>query len=101
MSNLNKAQIVKIFTNNIGSYIGYGDIQEVITGITFLFWNAKYIDKKLRPEIQNQNDLVYYLDDKSGINSAIGKEILDAYFELKTNRSNANSIPVEQPNKAQ
>lgn len=40
-------------------------------------------------------------DDKSGINSAIGKEILDAYFELKTNRSNTNSIPVEQPNKAQ
>jgi len=40
-------------------------------------------------------------DDKSGINSAIGKEILDAYFELKTKRSGGNPVPVEQPNKAQ
>ncbi|HDR5138326.1 TPA: hypothetical protein QCS04_004804, partial [Bacillus anthracis] len=40
-------------------------------------------------------------DDKSGINSAIGKEILDAYFELKAKRAGGNPVPVEKPNKAQ
>lgn len=35
-------------------------------------------------------------NDKSGINSAIGKEVLDAYFDLKTQRSGVSPVPVTQ-----
>lgn len=62
---------------------------------------AGYAPYDADPEVAFSVVVPWVNDDKSGINSAIGKEILDAYFELKTNRSNTNSIPVEQPNKAQ
>lgn len=61
MSKERKNKVMNAFKNNIGSYIGYGDIQEVITGITFLFWNAKYVEKKEVPQINDQHVLDVYL----------------------------------------
>ena len=61
MSKERKNKVMNAFKNNIGSYIGYGDIQEVITGITFLFWNAKYVEKKEVPQTNEQHVLDVYL----------------------------------------
>ena len=61
MSKVTKAQIVNVFTSNIGGYVGYGDIQEVITGLTFLYWNAKFVIKKPVPQTTDQNVLDSYL----------------------------------------
>ncbi len=62
---------------------------------------AGYAPYDADPEVAFSVVVPWVNNDKSGVNSAIGKEILDAYFDLKAKRSNANSVPVEQPNKAQ
>ncbi|KFM99766.1 penicillin-binding protein 2 [Bacillus clarus] len=62
---------------------------------------AGYAPYDADPEVAFSVVVPWVNNDKSGINSAIGKEILDAYFELKSKRFNANPVPVEQPNKAQ
>ena len=40
-----KKEIVDVFKRNIQKYISQEDLQEVITSITYLFWNAKYVMK--------------------------------------------------------
>ena len=62
---------------------------------------AGYAPYDADPEVAFSVVVPWVNDDKSGINSAIGKEILDAYFELKAKRAGGNPVPVEQPNKAQ
>lgn len=61
MSKFSKTQITNVFISNIGGYVGYGDIQEVITGLTFLYWNAKFVMKKPVPQTMDQNILDSYL----------------------------------------
>lgn len=62
---------------------------------------AGYAPYDADPEVAFSVVVPWVNDDKSGINSAIGKEILDAYFELKAKRAGGNPVPVEKPNKAQ
>ena len=47
---------------------------------------AGYAPYDADPEVAFSVVVPWVNDDKSGINSAIGKEILDAYFELKAKR---------------
>lgn len=37
----------------------------------------------------------WVINDKSGINSDIGKEVLDAYFELKNKRLTGETIKID------
>ncbi|MCU5461928.1 MULTISPECIES: penicillin-binding protein 2 [Bacillus cereus group] len=47
------------------------------------------------PEVAFSVVVPWVINDKSGINSDIGKEVLDAYFELKTNRLSGEVSKVE------
>lgn len=55
---------------------------------------AGYAPYDADPEVAFSVVVPWVNDDKSGINSAIGKEILDAYFELKAKRA-AEQGPVK------
>ncbi|SDY93777.1 penicillin-binding protein 2 [Bacillus sp. 166amftsu] len=62
---------------------------------------AGYAPYDAEPEVAFSVVVPWVNDDKSGINSKIGREVLDAYFELKAKRVDGNPVPVEQPNKPQ
>ncbi|NWK69621.1 penicillin-binding protein 2 [Bacillus paramycoides] len=47
------------------------------------------------PEVAFSVVVPWIIDDKSGINSAIGKDILDAYFELKNQRLSEGTAKVD------
>ena len=38
--------IINLFKNNVKGYLAINDIQEIITCITYLFWNSKYVVKE-------------------------------------------------------
>ncbi|MFJ8414685.1 peptidoglycan D,D-transpeptidase FtsI family protein [Bacillus paramycoides] len=63
---------------------------------------AGYAPYDADPEVAFSVVVPWVNNDKSGINSAIGKEILDAYFDLKAQRSGVSAVPVaQQPNNVQ
>ncbi|PDZ71064.1 peptidoglycan D,D-transpeptidase FtsI family protein [Bacillus pseudomycoides] len=62
---------------------------------------AGYAPYDSDPEVAFSVVVPWVNDDKSGINSKIGREILDAYFDLKVKRMGGNPVPMEQPNKQQ
>ncbi|MGE6363797.1 peptidoglycan D,D-transpeptidase FtsI family protein [Bacillus paramycoides] len=63
---------------------------------------AGYAPYDADPEVAFSVVVPWVNNDKSGINSAIGKEILDAYFDLKAQRSGVSVVPVaQQPNNVQ
>ncbi|MFB6731629.1 peptidoglycan D,D-transpeptidase FtsI family protein [Bacillus mobilis] len=49
------------------------------------------------PEVAFSVVVPWVINDKSGINSDIGKEVLDAYFELKNKRLSRESPKIEDP----
>ncbi|PFS62609.1 penicillin-binding protein [Bacillus cereus] len=49
------------------------------------------------PEVAFSVVVPWVINDKSGINSDIGKEVLDAYFELKNKRLNGESPIIDDP----
>ena len=57
---------------------------------------AGYAPYDADPEVAFSVVVPWVNNDKSGINSAIGKEVLDAYFDLKTQRSGVSPVPVTQ-----
>ena len=50
-------EIVELFKKNIGKYISQEDLQEIITSITYLFWNAKFVMKNDFEKELNNNDI--------------------------------------------
>ncbi|RHW05921.1 peptidoglycan D,D-transpeptidase FtsI family protein [Bacillus cereus] len=53
------------------------------------------------PEIAFSVVVPWLKHDNKGINSMIGKEVLDAYFDLKKQRINGGATSIESPNKNQ
>ncbi|WP_448162433.1 peptidoglycan D,D-transpeptidase FtsI family protein [Bacillus mobilis] len=49
------------------------------------------------PEVAFSVVVPWVINDKSGINSDIGKEVLDAYFELKNKRLSGESPKIDDP----
>lgn len=47
------------------------------------------------PEVAFSVVVPWVMNDKSGINSDIGKEVLDAYFELKNKRSTGENLQID------
>ncbi|MDA1887542.1 peptidoglycan D,D-transpeptidase FtsI family protein [Bacillus cereus group sp. BY105LC] len=47
------------------------------------------------PEVAFSVVVPWVMNDKSGINSDIGKEVLDAYFELKNKRLNGETLQID------
>ena len=43
MSDRERQNIIHLFRSNMKGYLAINDIQEAITSITYLFWNAKYV----------------------------------------------------------
>ena len=46
MSDNERQNIINLFKNNVKGYLAINDIQEIITCITYLFWNSKYVVKE-------------------------------------------------------
>ena len=47
-------KIIEVFKKNIGKYLSQEDLQEIITSVTYLYWNAKYVMKNdLSKELTN------------------------------------------------
>lgn len=46
MSDNEKQNVINLFKNNVKGYMAINDIQEIITCITYLFWNSKYVVKE-------------------------------------------------------
>ena len=42
MSDNERQNIINLFKNNVKGYLAINDIQEIITCITYLFWNSKF-----------------------------------------------------------
>ncbi|MEC0099424.1 penicillin-binding transpeptidase domain-containing protein, partial [Bacillus anthracis] len=47
------------------------------------------------PEVAFSVVVPWVMNDKSGINSDIGKEVLDAYFELKNKRLTGETLQID------
>ncbi len=45
MSINERNEIIELFKKNTEAYLGINDLQEAITSISYLFWNAKYVMK--------------------------------------------------------
>ena len=43
MSDIERQNIINLFKTNMKGYLAINDMQEAITSITYLFWNAKYV----------------------------------------------------------
>lgn len=46
MSDNERQNVINLFKNNVKGYMAINDIQEIITCITYLFWNSKYVVKE-------------------------------------------------------
>lgn len=62
---------------------------------------AGYAPYDAEPEVAFSVVVPWVNNDQAGINSKIGREILDAYFDLKVKKFGGNPVPVVQPNKPQ
>lgn len=61
MSDKERQNIIDLFRNNMKGYLAINDIQEAITSITYLFWNAKYVVNSKLELIEDNNKLDCYL----------------------------------------
>lgn len=59
---------------------------------------AGYAPYDAEPEVAFSVVVPWVNNDQAGINSKIGREILDAYFDLKVKKFGGNPVPVVQPN---
>ncbi|PFK47644.1 penicillin-binding protein [Bacillus cereus] len=59
---------------------------------------AGYAPYDAEPEVAFSVVVPWVNNDQSGINSKIGREILDAYFDLKVKKFGGNPVPIVQPN---
>ncbi|PFN07235.1 MULTISPECIES: peptidoglycan D,D-transpeptidase FtsI family protein [Bacillus cereus group] len=60
---------------------------------------AGYAPYDAEPEVAFSVVVPWVNNDQAGINSKIGREILDAYFDLKVKKFGGNPVPVVQPSK--
>ncbi|PFA17772.1 penicillin-binding protein [Bacillus cereus] len=60
---------------------------------------AGYAPYDAEPEVAFSVVVPWVNNDQAGINSKIGREILDAYFDLKVKKFDGNPVPVVQPSK--
>lgn len=56
MSDNERQNIINLFKNNVKGYLAINDIQEIITCITYLFWNSKYVVKEKFNDSVNTNE---------------------------------------------
>ena len=56
MSDNEKQNVINLFKNNVKGYLAINDIQEIITCITYLFWNSKYVVKEKFNDSVNPNE---------------------------------------------
>lgn len=56
MSDNERQNIINLFKNNVKGYLAINDIQEIITCITYLFWNSKYVVKEKFNDSVNPNE---------------------------------------------
>lgn len=56
MSDNERQNIINLFKNNVKGYLAINDIQEIITCITYLFWNSKYVVKERFNDSVNPNE---------------------------------------------
>ena len=56
MSDNEKQNVINLFKNNVKGYMAINDIQEIITCITYLFWNSKYVVKEKFNDSVNPNE---------------------------------------------
>ena len=61
MSDKERQNIIDLFRNNMKGYLAINDIQEAITSITYLFWNAKYVVNSKLELTEDNNKLDCYL----------------------------------------
>ena len=61
MSDRERQNIIHLFRSNMKGYLAINDIQEAITSITYLFWNAKYVVKSKLELIEDNHKLDCYL----------------------------------------
>lgn len=61
MSEKERQNIIDLFRNNMKGYLAINDIQEAITSITYLFWNAKYVVNSKLELTEDNNKLDCYL----------------------------------------
>lgn len=54
MSDIERQNIINLFKTNMKGYLAINDMQEAITSITYLFWNAKYVVKS-KLELSSDN----------------------------------------------
>lgn len=80
MSDSKRQSIINLFKSNIRGYLAINDVQGVIAGITYLFWNAKYIVKSKFKLLQDINQLDYYLQQSTKENQNL---IFNIYNSIK------------------
>lgn len=73
-----RQNIINFFRNNIKSYLAINDIQETITSITYLFWNAKYVVKSKLEIIDDNDKLNSYLQLSTKDNQNFIRNIYDS-----------------------
>ena len=56
MSDNERQNVINLFKNNVKGYLAINDIQEIITCITYLFWNSKYVVKEKFNDSVNPNE---------------------------------------------
>lgn len=61
MSDRERQNIIHLFRSNMKGYLAINDIQEAITSITYLFWNAKYVVKSKLELTEDNHKLDCYL----------------------------------------
>ena len=62
MSDKERQKIINLFRNNMKGYLAINDIQEAITSITYLFWNAKFVVKSNIQLNSDNYDLINILN---------------------------------------
>lgn len=61
MSDKERQNIIHLFRSNMKGYLAINDIQEAITSITYLFWNAKYVVNSKLELTEDNHKLDCYL----------------------------------------
>ena len=77
MSDNERQNVINLFKNNVKGYMAINDIQEIITCITYLFWNSKYVVKeKFNGKFNNE-------DEKKIYNTDVVKRVFAVFLFIK------------------
>ena len=66
-----KQDVVNFFRSNMRGYLALSDIQESVTSITYLFWNAKYNNKNSFYQCHDKNELNNFLMESCNENDLV------------------------------